>query len=286
MPLYFEKNVDISRIRNFKNYSIINTNNNKRNCYIFCNGALRVPSQYTQSFVDGIDDKFEFGNIFKNKKIQRNGSKFIFLRDVCSIFYLYGLNEEICSIDDMVDFLKKETAGYKIILCGFSAGAYLATLLSTKLNNVIRTLTFGTVFNLLHWDGALHNYDQSDVDFFVKNTNPLQSKYLNLIPLLDTSDNKIYYFYGYYNVADKKQCSFIKESLKNIVKLPIKTNQHCGNLKGVVLVELLSCSERKLNRVLKDNKVHSANFYLFKFVSIFKITDLFLKKFFKIKKRK
>ena len=136
MSEIYVKNLNFSKLRAQLNYKIINVDERNKFCYIFCSGAFKQPSKYTQEFIDNFPEKFEFENISKNKKILKNTSKFIFLRDVYSLFYSYGINEEIDNIDKLIGFLKIETKGYQIILCGFSAGAYLATLLSTKLDNV------------------------------------------------------------------------------------------------------------------------------------------------------
>ena len=59
--------------------------------------------------------------------------KHIFIRDVYKQWYIKGINGEISSQEKLLDFLKKETHGFKVVTIGSSAGGYAATLFGGKL---------------------------------------------------------------------------------------------------------------------------------------------------------
>jgi hypothetical protein len=58
----------------------------------------------------------------------KNAGKLIFVRDIFKSWYVCGISDRYSSIDDMIDFLKEETKGYKVITVGNSAGGYMAVL--------------------------------------------------------------------------------------------------------------------------------------------------------------
>lgn len=54
--------------------------------------------------------------------------KHIFIRDLFKQWYLGGINDTLNSPQKILEWLQKETAGYKIITVGSSSGGYAATL--------------------------------------------------------------------------------------------------------------------------------------------------------------
>ena len=93
-------------------------------------------------------DKFEW-----RKHLIRRAYKQIWIRDITKEFYVRGINNQINSIDKMIDFLKKETEGYRSICIGSSAGGYIATLLGAVLNAEY-VYCFSGYFNLFILDEA------------------------------------------------------------------------------------------------------------------------------------
>lgn len=59
--------------------------------------------------------------------------KHIFVRDVFKQWYLTGINGQICSPQKLLEFLKQETNGFKVITIGSSAGGYASALFGPKL---------------------------------------------------------------------------------------------------------------------------------------------------------
>lgn len=59
--------------------------------------------------------------------------KHIFVRDVFKQWYLSGINGQINSQQKLLEFLKQETNGFKVITIGSSAGGYASALFGPKL---------------------------------------------------------------------------------------------------------------------------------------------------------
>lgn len=56
------------------------------------------------------------------------GYKHIFIRDIQKQWYLGGINSQIDTPEKLFDFLKDETAGYRVIALGSSAGGFAAII--------------------------------------------------------------------------------------------------------------------------------------------------------------
>ena len=70
--------------------------------------------------------------IFRKRIIEKNffewyhsritkASKHIFIRDIFKQWYLAGINQNINTPEKLIEFLKKETEGYKVVTIGSSA---------------------------------------------------------------------------------------------------------------------------------------------------------------------
>jgi hypothetical protein len=73
--------------------------------------------------------------------------KHIFLRDLIKQWYLTGINGKINSPESLLNFLEKETNGYKIITMGSSAGGF-ASVLYGQLLKAEMILTFNGQFEI------------------------------------------------------------------------------------------------------------------------------------------
>ena len=73
--------------------------------------------------------------------------KHIFVRDVFKQWYLTGVNGEIDSEEKLLDFLKRETAGYRVVTIGSSAGGYASALFGPKLG-AEQAICFNAQFSL------------------------------------------------------------------------------------------------------------------------------------------
>lgn len=96
--------------------------------------------------------------IFRKRIIEKNffewyrcrihrACKHIFVRDVFKQWYLAGINGTVCSTDLLLDFLRRETAGYKVITLGSSAGGYASALFGPRLG-AVQAICFNAQFSL------------------------------------------------------------------------------------------------------------------------------------------
>ncbi|WP_125140100.1 hypothetical protein [Clostridium transplantifaecale] len=171
--------------------------------------------------------------------------KEIFVRDIYKSWYVTGINEELNSIDNLTDFLRKETAGYKLILIGSSAGGYLAALLSAKLN-ASYAIVFSAQFELKNkwaYDGNpfLRKYEETD-----------KSRYYDLNTLLKASDRPIYYVVPIKSENDYYQYMHVKDI--PCVKPIIFNSRHHGivMLKGN-MNRFLSLSQEEIQAIYEKN---------------------------------
>lgn len=73
--------------------------------------------------------------------------KHIFVRDVFKQWYLTGINGEVNSTERLLDFLRDETRGYKVITLGSSAGGYASALFGPLLGAEM-AISFNGQFSL------------------------------------------------------------------------------------------------------------------------------------------
>lgn len=160
-----------------------------------------------------------FGNkkidLFKEKIIKKNifefygtrinkATKHIFLRDITLNLYTGGINTELNSVEKVLEFLKEETKGTKIITLGSSAGGYAATLFGILLNAEY-IFNFSGQFLL----STYYNY----------------AKYNNIIDLVRNSNIPIFYMIPSKCMPDVEQFNLVKD-FENIYGLPVKSSTH------------------------------------------------------------
>ena len=148
-----------------------------------------------------------------------SGKKHIFLRDIKKQWYLSGVNKELNTLPKLYEFLKKETAGYKIITIGSSAGGFAAVILG-QLLVAERIYTFNGQFEIL----SLLKKSTENIDpiIFRYNNSNLLPYYNSLNFIKDPST--IYYFQANKHPWDIEQAGFIKNIAVN--KITFKTSKH------------------------------------------------------------
>lgn len=143
-------------------------------------------------------NKFEWYGSRINK-----GYKHIFIRDIQKQWYLYGINNEINSVEKLENFLKIETIGYKVILVGSSAGGFIASLLGSCLNAEY-VLTFNGQFQVL--DLLESSNEEIDPILFRERNNRDINKYFSIRNYIK-SPEKIFYFFSSkssWDISNKK----------------------------------------------------------------------------------
>jgi len=63
----------------------------------------------------------------------RAAHKHVFLRDVFKQWYLTGLNDKVSTPEALLEFLRAQTEGYRVVALGSSAGGYAAVLYGSLL---------------------------------------------------------------------------------------------------------------------------------------------------------
>lgn len=147
-------------------------------------------------------NKFEWYRTRVNR-----ATKHIFLRDIKKQWYLNGINEELNSIEKLFAFLKIETAGYKTIALGSSAGGYAAVLFGSMLRAEM-IYTFNGQF-------SLHNLletssEKIDPLLFREKDNPKINKYFSINAYV-SNPSAVYYFYSCRSKSDIIQYINVKE---------------------------------------------------------------------------
>lgn len=237
------------KVYEMKNYMIKYNDKNKESnlCVIYCSSSgLYFPNteqEFEKAFMEE-HDKYEW----KNHIIKR-AYKQIWIRDITKEFYVRGLNSQINSIDKMIDFLKRETEGYKCILIGSSAGGYIATLLGAVLN-ADYVYCFSGYFNLNILDEEIWPLIKE------KNIYDENSKWYDLRTIVANSKTEVLYFFPMRLKGDRKQAYFVKK-IPNVHSYALNSKVHgipfgdrenieeLLNVEPQVLIEMLSKFEKR-----------------------------------------
>ncbi|MFI3326455.1 MAG: hypothetical protein R3Y35_09825 [Clostridia bacterium] len=226
------------------NYLIIENENIENNiCYIFFSSnniwSPNTDKAFLKSFIE--NNYFEWVNYGKEKVRKR-----IFLRDIYKSWYTTGISKEINSIDKILDFLKKETKGMKIVCVGSSAGGYMACLVGSLLK-AERVFAFSCQFDIANNE----NYNKNPILEKYKN-NIEQSKYFNITEYIGKSNNEIFYFLPIKSEIDKLQASKIKH-LDCVNTIKFNSKRHGIPCFKCNLESILFMTQQEL-KVLNCNK--------------------------------
>lgn len=129
--IYSGEKYDI--VYNYDNYMVKYEEKNKASnlCVIYCASSGIYFPNTEEAFVEAFlkqDNKFEWTN-----HIIKRAYKHIWIRDITKEFYVRGINNRINNIDKLIDFMRKESEGLKLITVGSSGGGYIATVLGSVL---------------------------------------------------------------------------------------------------------------------------------------------------------
>jgi hypothetical protein len=216
-----------------------------------------------------------------NTRIQKS-YKHIFVRDIFKQWYIAGINAEINSPEKLLEFLRQETKGYKVITLGSSAGGYAAVLYGSLLN-ANQVLAFNPQFELK----SLLKRSNEDIDpllFRLKNK-PV-SIYYDIYDFINEKID-IYYFYSNKSDWDMEQYNHIK-SLVKIHKISFSTTHHGIPFLKVNLPIILNLDKTKLTHLAKTS--HNTWLFSFRIVGIRKtlfglISQIYKKYYFIIIKK-
>lgn len=184
------------------------------------------------------------------------GHKHIFLRDIKKQWYLTGINATINSPVALLEFLKSETAGYKTIFLGSSAGGFISVILG-QLINAERIYTFNGQFNIF----SLSN--KPDAEFinpilFRNKNNEVLLPYYNAVNFIK-KPSTIYYFHSNKSKWDIEQSEYIKDIAVN--KISFFTSNHGIPFLKSNLSVVLNLSQDQL-KGLSGKSIHPLVFSL------------------------
>ncbi|MBQ0004153.1 MAG: hypothetical protein KBT21_11525 [Treponema sp.] len=246
------------------NYIIHNYSNNSKTCLIFfSSNGLYYPNteeEFSKKIIN--ENRYEWTNLAANSYYHTHASKIIFLRDVFKSFYISGINSRYDSIEKLLQFLKTQTEGYKIITAGSSAGAY-ASILYGCLLNASKIFAFSAIFDISS------NVDNSYPILNQFKTDKNISKYYNLTDLIKSSNSKIFYYYPFYSELDKNQASYV-QNISNVATISLDAKNHGEGLQPLNYQYVFFQKADKLIKKSSNLKVISNKNYFIKSAGLFK----------------
>ena len=211
--------------------------------------------------------------IFRKRIIEKNffewyhtridrAYKHIFIRDIFKQWYLSGINENISSPEKLIEFLRKETAGYKVITVGSSAGGYAAILYGYFINTQY-TLSFNPQFEL-----------KSLLQKSTEEKNPLifricdkRKEYFDITQYIN-KERKIFYFYSNKSLWDMEQYNHIEKKITDLYIITFRTKHHGIPFLKVALPKILNLSIEEFQELSKTP--HSPICFTIKIVGVLK----------------
>ena len=198
------------------NYLIECTNKDSDYCVIYFSSSGIYYPNTEEELQKLVDNKKHYE--WMHHKITK-AKKNIFIRDVAKQFYVIGINEKISTIDRLIEFLKRETSGYKLITVGSSGGGYIAALVGAVLK-ADYSFCFSAFFSL--------NIVNQEIWYLLKYNK--DKKYYELGPFIKKAEDTCF-FYIYPALSndsinnDNLQCKIVKD-LTNVYSFPIRTKEH------------------------------------------------------------
>jgi len=196
-------------------------------------------------------DKYEW----KRNKFPK-AQKHIFIRDIRKQWYLGGINANLDNPVKLLDFLKNETAGYRVITIGSSAGGYGALLFGSLLK-CERIYAFNAQLNL---NLTMKNSNAvTDPILFEKANDDTWKDYFDLSNFISpTTDN--YYFQSCRSQMDIEQYQGINvDAQKNLKIIRLKTSNHGFPFLRINLPNVLAFTPNELGKYV-NKTFHPVSF--------------------------
>jgi hypothetical protein len=193
-------------------------------------------------------------NIFRSEIVEKNrfewfgtkisrAGKHIFLRDIHKQWYLTGVNAALNSPERLIQYLKEETKGFRIIALGSSAGGFAAVFYGQHLQAEI-ILSFNGQFEV----NSQLETSTPDIDpiIFRNQDNPEMSKYFDIAGFIKQPET-IHYFYSIHSAWDAQQAGHVK-SIK-INRTGFNTSHHGIPFLKNNLPKVINLKKEELNRL-------------------------------------
>lgn len=235
-PDIFPYNSDIVKEQYTKdNYKVVETGADSKKAIIFFtgNGLYFPDNEETFKRVVVGNDRYEWLNVAKDEKITSYFGKIIFVRDIYKKWCVNGINEEINTVEKVIDLLKELTDGYEVTTCGNSAGGYLSMLCGTLLG-AEKIFSFSGQFSIV---------EQIEKSVILKEEakNPEKLKYYDLSGIV----KKGFYFYPSRCENDILQHKYV-ENNKGIYSFPVISADHGHTVDFACYKYLFTMSEEEL----------------------------------------
>ena len=193
-------------------------------------------------------------DIFRKRIVEKNffewyhsritrASKHIFIRDIFKQWYLTGINKKINTPEKLIEFLNKETEGYKVVTVGSSAGGYAAILYGSFINTQY-TLAFNPQFEI-----------QSLLKRSTEAINPLlfrikdhRTQYFDITKFI-SKEAKIFYFYSNASPWDMEQNNHINKNIPNLYTIAFQTKHHGIPFLKVAIPSVLNLNADQLMQI-------------------------------------
>lgn len=232
-------------------------NGDKEWCAIyFCSNDIYYPNT-KEIFQKRIIDK----NFFEwyNSRIYK-AYKHIFIRDIFKQWYLAGINKNINSPTKLIDFLKEETNGYKVITIGSSAGGYAAILYGSFINTQY-ILAFNPQFEI----ESLLKKSSEAINPLLFRIKDERKKFFNLSELTNKRI-KIFYFYSNASPWDVEQNNYVRNTHLNIIPITFKSNHHGIPFLKIAIPTVINLNTTQLEKI--SNKKQNPILFTIRMVGI------------------
>lgn len=174
--------------------------------------------------------------------------KHIFIRDIFKQWYLAGINKEINTPDKLIDLLKKETEGYRVVTMGSSAGGY-AAILYGSLINAQYTLAFNPQFEIY----SLLKRSTEAVNPLIFRIKDHRERFFDITKFINT-ELKIFYFYSNASLWDIEQKKYLNKKNPNLYTISFRTKHHGIPFLKVALSKVINLSISQLEMLAKKSQ--------------------------------
>ena len=169
-------------------------------------------------------------------------------------WYIKGINGEISSQEKLLDFLEKETHGFKVVTIGSSAGGYAATLFGGKLA-AEQVICFNGQFCLEK--AVLHSSLDCNPILF-RRLKTAGVKVENIL-LGVQGKTRLFYVYSNKSVSDVEQHRYV-EGMKNLSCIAFDSSRHGIPFLKVALPVFINLSAEEMESLSERNH-HPPVFY-------------------------
>lgn len=197
--------------------------------------------------------------IFRKRIVEKNffewyhsritiASKHIFIRDIFKQWYLAGINKNINTPEKLIEFLKKETEGYKVVTIGSSAGGYAAILYGSFINTQY-TLAFNPQLEIR----SLLKRSTEAINPLLFRIKDQRKQYFDITKFI-SKGVKIFYFYSNASPWDMEQNNHINKNISNLYTIAFRTKHHGIPFLKVAIYKVINLNVEQLIALSKKNQ--------------------------------